>query len=455
MAGVKLSIYFLVPFIWGMVSVFTYVVSFQLSTKLNNSIHADLIHYSALFFLFSFSFVIGYILLKFVLKPTEELLARIQKKNLQAGTESKENLAKTDGNKPSVGGNKFFSDELDEYRKAFGKIAIGYDIEALQHQFPNIIFESREMAYVLEQVLKVAPSNASVLILGQSGTGKELIADAVHGKSPRTGFPFVKINCGAISPGLLESELFGHEKGAFTGAVAVHQGCFERADKGTLFLDEVGELPGEVQVKLLRVLQNGEFQRVGGHKTFKVDVRIIAATNKDLERLVRQGQFREDLFYRLNVFNLNIPPLGNRTNDLELLIKHFTKKSGKTISDAAVSFLKQYEWQGNIRELENKIEKAVICSETDILDKKDFDFQEANLSPFQEVAEQKKKTIELDKNKNFDLDKQMQNIEIDYIVEALRQNNGIQARAAEMLGIKPRSLWNRIKKFDINVAAYK
>ncbi len=454
MTQIKISLYIIIPFIWGMVSVFAYILAFQLSSFFSKSDYAGVIYYFTGILLFFGSSLIGYVLLKTVLKPTEDLLERLKKRELCsiASNSLKDQNGIT--NKKSAARRGFFGDELGEFREVFGKIAIGSDISDLQEQFPGIIFQSREMAYVLEQVLKVAPSNASVLILGQSGTGKELIADAIYEKSKRNNSPFIKINCGAISPGLLESELFGHEKGAFTGATATHKGCFERADKGTLFLDEIGELPPEVQVKLLRVLQNGEFQRVGGQKTFTVDVRIISATNRILEKDVALGTFREDLFYRLNVFNIDLPPLSRRSDDIALLASHFAGKNGKEISEPAMQLLKSCDWKGNIRELENKISRACICShDRTVLVENDFDLKKdmaasrdnLSFSPELQSADSLK----------FDLTTELNRIEINYIVDALKKNNGVQARAAEFLGITPRSLWNRIKKFEIDVGDFK
>ncbi len=456
MSSIKISIYFLVPFIWSMFSILSYIISFQMAVKFQDISRFSLVHFSTMLLLFCLCFAIGFVLLKIVLKPTEELVDRLRETADNNVTRQVQDSKKE--KKLSESRYRLFSDELGEYRKVFAKVAKGLELETLQEQFPGITFKSRELAYVLQQVLRVASSNTNVLILGQSGTGKELIADAVQEKSLRKEHPFIKINCGAISPGLLESELFGHEKGAFTGAVSVHKGCFERADKGTLFLDEVGDMPLDVQVKLLRVLQNGEFQRVGGQKTFKVDVRIIAATNKDLEFLVSQGKFREDLFYRLNVFNINIPPLKNRADDIEPLARYFAQKAGKQISDETISFLKIHEWKGNIRELENKIEKAGICCETDLLTPESFDFQKFNLLA---SNEENILNIDIEKNlsvvdwNNFNLDEELSRLEINFITLALEKNNGIQARAAEYLGIKPRSLWNRVKKFNIDINIYK
>jgi transcriptional regulator with GAF, ATPase, and Fis domain len=243
-----------------------------------------------------------------------------------------------------------------------------------QHNFVEIVGNSRPLLAVLQQVDQVAPAEATVLIQGETGTGKELIARAIHDRSRRHGHPLVKVNCGAISAGLVESELFGHAKGAFTGALANRDGRFTLADGGTIFLDEVGELPPDTQVKLLRVLQEQEFEPIGSSKTIKVDVRVIAATNRDLSLMVREGKFRGDLFYRLNVFPVTMPPLRERQEDIHLLVmfflEKFTRKLGKPITQVAgetMSRLCAYSWPGNIRELQNVIERAVVLSKGPVL----------------------------------------------------------------------------------------
>jgi formate hydrogenlyase transcriptional activator len=238
-----------------------------------------------------------------------------------------------------------------------------------QHNFGEVIGESAALRQVLKQVETVAPTDSSVLVLGETGTGKELIARALHELSPRHGRTFVKLNCAAIPTGLLESELFGHEKGAFTGAVSQKSGRFELADKGTLFLDEVGDIPPELQPKLLRVLQEQEFERLGGTKTIKVDVRLVAATHRDLARMIADGRFREDLYYRLNIFPVVLPPLRERPDDIPRLVRHFTQQFARrmgrrieTIPSAVMDALVRYLWPGNVRELQNVIERAVILS---------------------------------------------------------------------------------------------
>ena len=235
-----------------------------------------------------------------------------------------------------------------------------------RHFFPEIIGESIAMRGLLSLIMKVAPTDSTVLILGESGTGKELVATSIYQHSPRKDGPFIKLNCAAIPEELLESELFGHEKGAFTGATTFKPGKFDMADGGTIFLDEIGDMPLNLQAKILRVLQEKEFYRVGGSRTIKVDVRFIASTNKNLERMVQEGTFREDLFYRLNVFTLHLPPLRERKEDIPLLVDHFLKSTPKQveISSVALQLLMGYAWPGNVRELKNVIESAAVIAVT-------------------------------------------------------------------------------------------
>jgi formate hydrogenlyase transcriptional activator len=256
---------------------------------------------------------------------------------------------------------------------AFAKIESG-DQVSYERRFEQIIGNSSALEAVLEQVERVAPTNSTVIIQGETGTGKELIAHAIHNLSSRCGRPFVRLNCAAIPLDLLESELFGHEKGAFTGAIAQKIGRFELADKGTLFLDEIGDIPPALQPKLLRVLQEQEFERLGSTRTHQVDVRLVAATNRDLTEMVNHGQFRTDLYYRLNVFPVQLPPLRERREDIPALVSHFVERFGRrmgreidTIPPETMSALSSYQWPGNIRELQNLIERAVILSNDGVL----------------------------------------------------------------------------------------
>jgi two-component system, NtrC family, response regulator len=248
--------------------------------------------------------------------------------------------------------------------------------ERLEHKYrlDNLVGESPEMLSVFKTIRQVAPSSASVLLLGESGTGKELFAQALHQNSPRRNKPFIKVACAALPETLLESELFGHEKGSFTGAVYTRAGRFEAADGGTLFLDEIGDITPTVQVKLLRFLEEREFERVGGNKTFKVDVRIVAATHRDLKKKLEEGTFREDLFYRLNVIEIHIPPVRERPGDIPLLAHHFLRKYAdangkdiKVISDDVLALLLAHDWPGNVRELENAMERAVVLTSEGVL----------------------------------------------------------------------------------------
>ena len=312
--------------------------------------------------------------------------------------------------------------------------------------FDNIIGSSTAMASVFEQVSAVAPSDATALITGPTGTGKELIGKAIHFCSPRRQGPLVQINCGALPSGLLESELFGHEKGAFTGAIRQHKGRFEQADGGTLMLDEVGEMPLETQVKLLRVLESGEFQRVGGIKTMTVDVRLVAATNRSLREEVREGRFREDLFYRLNVFEIALPPLSQRMEDVPLLVEHFVQKFAaqhnkdvSEVSTSAMNTLMGHAWPGNIRELEHTVERAIILATSDTIAHFDLpdpvhtDSAQASLEPVNIAEVLRAKERELVEN-------------------ALRAEGGVQARAARRLGVSRANLNYRIQKLGIVIA---
>jgi DNA-binding NtrC family response regulator len=308
----------------------------------------------------------------------------------------------------------------------------------------TIIGESIKIKNVLQLVSRVANSNATVLITGESGTGKELIANAIHFNSQRKEKPYIKVNCGALPEGLLESELFGHEKGAFTGAIARKPGRFELADGGTLFLDEVGELTPNIQVKLLRVLQEKEFERVGGTETLKVDVRIVTATNRNLGEMVSKGEFREDLFYRLNVIPIELPSLRERKEDIPMLVDYFTKKycceSGrkKLIFDKdAMDALTNYQWRGNIRELENVIERIVILNHGETVGKealpKEIVYYSSEAIPFVLPLE----GIELD------------SVEKSLIEQALARTENNQTHAAKLLGITRHTLMYRMEKHNL------
>ena len=322
--------------------------------------------------------------------------------------------------------------------------------EELKQRFrpANIVGNSHEMQIVYDQIAQVSKSAASVLIEGETGTGKELVAHAIHYNSPRADKPFIKAHCAALPESVIESELFGHEKGAFTGAVAERKGRFELAHGGSLLLDEIGDVPASIQIKLLRVLQEREFERVGGTKTIKVDVRVIAATNKDLRALVQQGKFREDLFFRLHVFPIYVPPLRKRKADIVLLADHFLQKyaqeNGKDVrrlSSAVIDMLMSYHWPGNVRELENCIERAVLVAEGNVI-------HPYHLPPTLQTAEASGSPV------TGSLKSLVGAYERDLIRDALKSTRGNIASAARALGTTPRILGYKIKGYQIDPRPY-
>jgi len=324
-----------------------------------------------------------------------------------------------------------------------------------RYHFENIIGQSSKMLALYDLLEKVAPTKTNILITGESGTGKELAAKAIHFNSPRKEKPFVTLNCGAIPEPLIESELFGHMKGAFTDAIATKKGLFEVADEGTIFLDEISELPLLMQVKLLRVLQDKEFKRVGGTEDIRVDVRIISATNKDLEEAVREKRFREDLFYRLNVIQIKLPRLRERREDIPLLTDHFLKKYSEElnknisrISSEALRILLNYEFPGNVRELQNIIERAVALETTQELTTQ-------NLSSYlDEQIPLKKGPVDLEiPNEGIDLEKVVGDLERTLLLKALDKTRGIKKKAAELLHINFRSMRYRLEKYGLNHGA--
>ncbi len=307
----------------------------------------------------------------------------------------------------------------------------------------QIIYKDAGMETIINMVGRVASSRATVLIMGESGTGKELFANLVHATSPRSEKPMIVVNCGALPETLLESELFGYEKGAFTGATARRMGRFEEADGGTLFLDEIGELSPPVQVKLLRFLQEREFQRLGGNQTIQADVRIISATNQNLEEKVKEGTFREDLYYRLNVVSITVPPLRDRRGDISVLTKYFIKRfsaeNGKDIkglSNEAMDILMKYDYPGNVRELENIIERAVVITRDQVISIRDLPFEEISPQHFADYKE------------GGALRDEIESLERKRIEQALDETGNNQTKAAELLGITERTLRYKLKKYN-------
>jgi Nif-specific regulatory protein len=331
---------------------------------------------------------------------------------------------------------------LDENTKLRQELKERYDLR-------NIVGNSRPMQQVYEQVAQVAPTTTTILIRGESGTGKELVAHAIHYNSPRAKKPFIKVSCGALPENLIESELFGYEPGAFTDARAQKKGRFELAHGGTLFLDEVGELSGSTQVKLLRVLQEREFERLGGVTPIKVNVRLVAATNKDLEQAVKDGTFREDLYYRLNVFSVFLPPLRERRPDISLLADHFVEKyaaaHGKDVrrlATTAIDMLMSYHWPGNVRELENSIERAVLVCEGGVI-------HAHHLPPSLQTAEV---SGTLPRRS---LEEAMGSYEKDLIVDALKTARGNRAKAARLLDSTERIIGYAVQKYGIDCTRFR
>nr|MBI3613080.1 sigma-54-dependent Fis family transcriptional regulator [Nitrospirota bacterium] len=322
---------------------------------------------------------------------------------------------------------------------------------ASQSSFAQIVGQSDAMQKVFDMVRKVADSKSNVLICGESGTGKELVARAIHYNSARSRLPFVAVNCGALPEPLLESELFGHMKGSFTGAVSNKAGLFEVANGGTIFLDEIGETTPTMQVKLLRVIQEREFRRVGGTRDLKVDVRIIAATNKDLEKAVADGSFREDLYYRLDVIPINLPPLRMRTGDIPLLAKHFlerfAKASGKPVPEltpGAMHLLLAHEWRGNVREMENLIERAVAFASGPQITEEDIN------SWLHRPAAQPQGGYPTDlPTDGLDLEELINRIEKDLLLKALERARWVKKKAARLLKLNTRSFRYRLEKYAI------
>jgi Nif-specific regulatory protein len=318
-----------------------------------------------------------------------------------------------------------------------------------EFSFHNIIGNSHEMRDVYEQVAQVAHTNTTVLLRGESGTGKELIAEAIHYNSPRAEHTFIRVNCAAIPENLIESEFFGYEKGAFTGAINRKKGRFELANGGTIFLDEVGDLSPMTQIKLLRVLQEQQFERVGGTETLSVDVRVIAATNADIEAMMSTGKFREDLYYRLNVFSIFLPPLRDRKTDILLLADHFMLKYGrqhgksvKRISTPAIDMLMRYHWPGNVRELENCVERAVLVCEDQVI-------HSYHLPPTLQTAESSNTQSRLT------LEEAVTAYEKELIQDTLKSTRGNQAKAARLLDTTERIIGYKIKKYGIDAQRFK
>ncbi|HQN18634.1 MAG TPA: sigma 54-interacting transcriptional regulator [Syntrophobacteraceae bacterium] len=383
------------------------------------------------------TFVCGLVIARLILKPVKDFVQEADSLALLPGPAA-----------PPVDSGS--TDEIEHFTRVFERVTEFLSRAESERLFPDFIGRSEVMRGLFHQVLKVAPTDSTVLITGESGTGKELVANALYEHSLRKGKPFVKINCVAIPEGLLESELFGHEKGAFTGAVSRKPGKFEIADGGTIFLDEIGDMALTTQAKVLRVLQEREFERVGGNRNIKVDVRIIAASNRDLLKMVREERFREDLYYRLNVIPLHLPPLRDRKEDIPLLADYFLGRTSDAVglSPEASELLLAYSWPGNVRELQNALERAAVMADSMI-----------RPSHLPSVITSGSLMDDLEKRAlpegELSIDDRLRGIERGIILEALRRAGGVQVKAAQLLGISPRSLWHRVKKLEIDIGAFK
>ena len=384
------------------------------------------------------AFVCGAVLVRRVIRPFQRFVRDAEQMSVVVSTK--------DGEPAYEAGDEVshFTEVLTQVRDVLGRI------EA-RELFPSIIGESMAMRGVLREVSQVAPTDTTVLITGESGTGKELIATGIHEHSLRRGGALVKLNCVAIPEGLIESELFGHEKGSFTGAVARKKGKFELADGGTLFLDEIGDMPLNTQAKLLRVLEDKTFERVGGTNGITSDVRFIAATNKDLDEMVRKGSFRDDLLYRLNVFSLKLPALRERKEDIPLLSDYFLKSTNaSSIAHEVMQYLMSYSWPGNVRELHNVIERAAVVCEQGVIQPQHLP-EEISAGAFIGGRGYEESVNEW----TLSLDERLHEMEKGMLTDALQKTRGVQARAAELLGINQRSFWHRVKKYEIDVQRFK
>ncbi len=433
---IRISLYIIIPLIFAGISVINILVIYRVIAGwavVNEKVLPNVILWGGMLSLFSF--LSAFLIVWTILKPVKDFVRTTESLNL---------LHPSSEEKKKEGEHK---DEVQRYSEVFSQVTNLLSKVDARELFPGIIGQSRAMRDILGQILKVAPTDSTVMITGESGTGKELVATAIFEHSKRRDKPFITINCVAIPEGLLESELFGHEKGSFTGAISQKKGKFELANGGTIFLDEIGDMPPQTQAKLLRVLQERVFERVGGTKPIEVDVRFITATNKDLPEMVRSGTFREDLYFRINVFSLRLPPLRERREDIPALVEHFLEagESKAQVLTQAMQMLLGYSWPGNIRELRNVIERAEVIAEGVI--------EPIHLSP------ELRGDIKLAPSDKLagegSLDDRLSEIEKGMIIEAMTRTGGVQVRAAEILGINQRSLWHRIRKYGIDAAALK
>jgi Transcriptional regulator containing GAF, AAA-type ATPase, and DNA binding domains len=426
-----INLYILIPIIYTGISIIGVMLTYQLfnpNEKVNQILSLSFVYVITAISIFTF--LTSYIIMRVFLKPFMQFVEKTKKIPIYANS--------------ILGNQEKVTDDLEKITNVFDHVAnILSSVEA-KELFPDVIGSSASMRNIFTQITKVAPTDSTVLISGESGTGKELIAESIYSHSMRKGKPFVKINCVAIPEGLLESELFGHERGSFTGAISQKKGKFEIANGGTIFLDEIGDMPLTTQAKLLRVLQEKEFERVGGTTPIRVDVRFIAATNKNLPKNIKEGSFRDDLYFRLNVFSISLPPLRERREDIVLLANFFLSNFQKKVrlSPVVSQLLIGFSWPGNIRELKNVIEHALVLVEKDIIEPQHLP---------EIISRQNSMYITGNLNNNISLDDRLMSMEKEMILNALKTTGGVQVKAANMLGVNQRSLWHRIKKHGIDI----
>ncbi len=443
----SISLFILIPLIFSGISIISFIIALRLSDYSAKTAHTDLRSMVWGLSVWFVTFLCGFLITWLIVTPMRKFVSEAEKLPiLPEISEIKSHETK---------------DEIERFNIVFQEVTKFLGKVEARELFPDIIGQSRVMRGLFNEIIKIAPTDATVLITGESGTGKELIATGIYDHSSRKGCPFIKLSCVAIPEGLLESELFGHEKGAFTGATGKKIGKFELANDGSLLLDEIGDMPLETQAKLLRVLQEKEFERVGGNASIKVNVRFIAASNKDLEKMVTEGRFREDLYYRLNVINLHIPPLRERREDIPLLIEYYLDESGNgvMISPAAMQYLMMYSWPGNVRELKNTVERAALMADSGVIEPANIPagILSSLVAEGHHVNLHKRgdNTASTDTANGSSMDERLASIERSMIIDALIRSGCVQARAAELLGIKERSLWHRIKKYEIDIASLK
>ena len=423
----------IIPIIISGISILSSLGAFRLSEYcLRRGLPENWYLFFWILFVFGFSFVCGLLFIRVILKPVDKFISETGA--ISAIGKNKEN-----------GADK--KDPIERYERFFDQVTeVLSNVEA-RELFPEIVGESRAIRGILKQVKQVSATDSTVLILGESGTGKELIAESIQRNSARKAGPFVKVNCAAIPEGLLESELFGHEKGAFTGAHSRKIGKFELAGGGTLFLDEIGDMAPGTQAKVLRVFEDGRFERVGGTREILSDLRFIAATNKDIEKMVEEGGFRKDLYFRLNVFAINMPPLRERKEDIPLLSEHFLSALGcdLKLSDDMLQYLMSYAWPGNVREMKNVLERGSVVAENGVV----------GVEHLPEKIRRGGIASALGISGNIILDEEIKSIEKRFILDALKKTGGVQINAAKLLGVSQRSLWHRVKKHGIDPKAFK